>query len=875
MRLVLQILDVDYILANGKPIIRIFGKTKEGNSVCIYKDNFLPYMYVKTNKDVLKKIKNTEIVRIEEVERFTPIGYSSKPKKMFKIVLKNPQKVPEIRMELQKHGIKEIYESDILFKYRFLVDYGIKGMQWIEADVERVFTHTTTIPTFKAKNIKTLNKIQNAPLKFMTIDIESIQEDMTRGMDATKDEIILISLCFTPEYKGKNHMIIVAKQVNGNDVIGCDGEKEMLEKFVEILHDYDPDILIGYNILGFDLPFIIERLKIHEIPCFLGRTKDKQTFVKKIGSRYDCQIVGRVVVDAFQIIKSDVSMKFMKYTLDNVAKELLNEEKENVSYKEIPKLWRSSGKEFNRLLNYAKKDAILAMKLVLHLHLINKFFELSKISGLLLQDTFGGQSQRLEIMLLHEFKKQGFVMPSKPDEMELRKRNEQRKQLQGALVLEPKKGLHKNIIVLDFLSLYPNIIITFNISPDTLLTNEQADSETSPIGARFVKKSIREGILPKIAKRILEERVRIKLEMKNIKNEEKYRLLDAKQYALKILANSIYGYTGYIRARLYVLEVAASITSYGRKIISTTKNIVEKNGYDVVYGDTDSVFVKVDTSNMNEIISIGEDIAKIVTDSLPGSLELEFEKIYKSFLILTKKRYAGWVFDVSGKDYIEMKGIETIRRDWCPLVSEVLEKIINIILKENDIRKSVKIFQKVIEDLKQNSIPLEKLTVTKTITKPLHTYEGMLPHIELAKKINTRDPRNMVVVGERIGYVIIKGNEILSKRAEDPRYVIENNLIIDEDYYIQSQLLPPVRRILEVLGVEEEEIMGNGRQTSLVEKFVAQEKIPLLNSCEGFICSTCKQFYKRIPLNGTCDCGGELKIFSEGKSADKCLNILK
>jgi DNA polymerase I len=384
----------------------------------------------------------------------------------------------------------------------------------------------------------------------------------------------------------------------------------------------------------------------------------------------------------------------------------------------------------------------------------------------------------------------------------------------------------------------------------------------APTGTRFVKKEKYVGIFPEILSTLIAARGRVKKSMRSAPQEEK-RILNAKQLALKDVSNSFYGYIGYIRARLYVLEMANAITAYGRANLEKTKKLIEgKFDVDVVYGDTDSIFLKTRIEDIEKAKELGEVIASYVSDYLEGSLELDFEKIYKTFLILTKKRYAGWKFSFSPDgwtDYIEMKGIETVRRDWCPLVSDTMKEILDVILKEGDVTKAVSTLKQVQEKLKKNEIPLEKLTIIKGITKSIDNYEGMQPHIELARKMAERNPSEKPKVGDRLGFVITKGRDLLSKRAEDPEFIRKNNIAIDADYYIHSQLFPPIERIFDSLGITKSDIFDVGRQKTMFDVMKQQS----LDSWENFVCKKCGKDYKRMPLRGFCDCGGEM-LFSKG-----------
>jgi DNA polymerase I len=857
-----QILDIDYFLNNGKPVIRIFCKDENGNPLCCLKNDFLPYFYVLKTEENMKKADALGLKYTIE-KRFLPIGYQKEQTDFIKIILNDPSTVPQTK---QNFNTNECFEADILFKYRFMADTGIKGMGWADIIGNRVRTTIANVPVFEIKSITPVNDPEinkrSAPLKFMCIDIESLQLDFSRQNDMKKDPIIMVALAFYPAHKNQASIVLAAKPLNGKNMQGFLDEKEMLSHLLKMIDEYDPDIITGYNINGFDLPYIIERLRKYNLSTAFGRC-DKPVISRALGvvgkadaklTSQETTVTGRVVFDTYQILRRDVNIKLYRYNLNTVAKILLGREKHDISYSEIPTLWKS---DIQKLADYAENDAKLAIDLAIEKQLLDKFVEISKISGVLLQDSFGGQSVRIENMILHELKRRCMLMPLKPTPNEVEKRAAEK--VKGATVLEPKKGLHTNyILVLDFQSLYPSIIKAYNVSPDSLLNNATELSEneinTSPTGARFIKKDVYEGFFPKLIRELVTTRQAAKRAMKTASDEEK-RVLDAKQHALKILANSFYGYAGYVRARLFVNDVANSITGYGRDNIQKTREHIEKNfNVDVIYGDTDSLFIDSNIiDDINKAKELGETISKSASQ---GELFFDFEKLYKSFLILTKKRYAGWKFVPTAdgwKDSIDMKGIETVRRDWCQLVSETMNSTIKIILQERDVKKATELVKGVLQDLVNNRAPLEKLTIVKGITQSLDNYKGMLPHIELARKLRKRNPREPPKVGDRIGFVIIRGSDLVSKRAEDPDFIRKMGLHIDSEYYTNNQLLPPIERILNVVGVERSELLGQGRQFTLVDMFKKPTPNETLVNCEK-----CYKTHRRMPLSGFCECGQRL-----------------
>jgi len=433
-------------------------------------------------------------------------------------------------------------------------------------------------------------------------------------------------------------------------------------------------------------------------------------------------------------------------------------------------------------------------------------------------------------------------------------------ELKGGAVLVPEKGLVEDVVILDYKSLYPTIMMAHNLCYSTVVladSPDQNDIITSPSGGRFVSPNVSPGVMPQVLKELLDQRTETKRLMKKASEEER-RFLDAKQYALKILLNSFYGYSGYARARLYSLALANAVTSFGRENIIRTKKIIDDigsvyviegravfkdelrlgaptgKGFDlnVVYGDTDSVFVRL--SPHNEPVSledaglIGKKIAETVTSSLPQPMELVFEAFARRGIFLAKKRYALWIFEQMGeewKDRIKVRGMETVRRDWCGLTSGTLKTCLELVLKEGKVDEAVEHVRSVVVrlqnlDLSQDPGILEELTLTRRYTKSTGSYKNKQPHIQLVEKMRERGGK-VPTVGDRVPFVIIRGKggkknkTLFVDRAEDPEFVLENNISLDTEYYVNKQILPPVMRIFESFGVNKDRLCSSRAQSSL------------------------------------------------------------
>lgn len=906
MNLEFQLLDCDYVMINNAPVIRLFGKTKDGKTVCAFYDKFKPYFFIlpkEGQKDkTIEELKSNfaaDILNIEEVEKISSLGYHEKPDKMLKVTLKDPSHTPSIREFIRnKSYTQEVFEADILFKYRFMADFNINGMKWIRATGTPANTSTVKVDrTIAAESFENLDYPDNVPLKYMGFDIETFSEAAVH--DAKTDQIIMVSFSFFPAFKGKNTMVLVAKnsKKTNNDVFFFKNEKTMLEEMTKVFDEFDPDIIVGYNLNNFDIPYINERLRVNKLPRSIGRCMTKPVITQKLSeNKFRNSIIGRVIVDPYWMIKEMMKggglTKYFaglkRFGLGDVSQFFLGEKKVDVAHSEIGKFWNGTEEELNKLAAYSRKDSELVLKLLLEKGFLDKYIGVSIVSGVLLQDALdSGITTQVENLLLKEFNKDNYVLPCKPTDAEVHKRELEREKegLKGALVLDPDVGFHdKCVVYLDFASMYATIFISYNICPTTLLQDDASvESLTTPIGVKFITPNKRHGKIPQILQKLISERAKVKSEMKKELEPSKRRALDARQEALKRMGNAFYGYSGYIMARVYMFKMASAITSCGRDYIQKTKKIVEtKTPYKVIYGDTDSVMIKLNITDIEEAFKIGSELANTINSNLDGFLRLKIENVFKSLIILAKKRYAGWSFEKIGdtwKNEMMMKGIETVRRDWCDIVGETLNNVLDIILKEQDTKKAVSYLKDVVQQLQDGKIPVEKLVITKGISKRLEDYKGIQPHVELVKKMRKRDISTAPGVGDRIGFVIVKGLQLVSERAEDPEYVKQHGLKVDSKYYLENQILPPLERVFEAVGVDRSEIVGIGKQMLLSKSFFKSETNGTsnnnepLNSAEGLICNSCNRTFQIVPLLGRCTfCNSELHFYA-GETKSKYLII--
>jgi DNA polymerase I len=901
----LYLFSADYSYeSNGDPVVRLFCKDRSSRSCTVFVRGFKPYFYLNPeleSEDALGALREELLQRfnqirdIQIVDRFTPFGYQDEKKKMLLIVAQDPKNVRELRESAKNYGT--IYEADILFKNRFLVDTGLRSNSWIKARSYRP-TRTNTVSTKRKletipSNLELDDFDEHPELRYLCVDIECLAESGDGMPQPEVDPIIMISLSFSQPFEGRDNMVLVSRPVSIEDTQGMESEEEMLRAFLDILKRFDPDVLLGYNSNQFDFPYIIDRMRGLGIKPKMGRA-EKNSYYRTFGNSTRVNITGRVVVDVLPLVKKDFALK--RYGLGEVSKAILGREKLDVSHTEIPRLWKSQGKGLRKLIDYSRRDAELPLEILLSKRLLDRYIALAQASGTLLQDLVeAGQSIMIDNLLLRELRNYHRVMPCKPDDEETARRKQIRKDLglKGGHVLEPETGLQENVVVMDYKSLYPTIMIAKNICVSTLK------------GKGFVSQDEYRGIVPRILEELLSRRLEIKEKLKQVEKEEEYRILDMTQWAIKILLNSFYGYFGYIRSRMYDLTIANTVTRTGRETITETKRIIEKQidrvyiadskvllkeecdvqddalevALRVVYGDTDSVFVKLSPTDgqkvsigESEASSLGARLGEILTRSLPPPMELQYEAFSQRALFVTKKRYA--LFCEGKEPAVKVKGLETVRREWCNLATEAMKEVLKLLLRRGDIEAASEYMKSLIEDLREDRIKLDKLIQTRTLSKRPSEYKGRQPHAELCQKMQRRDPASAPDVGTRVPFVITSGSGLLVERAEDPDYVLENGLTLDHEYYIRRQILPPVRRIFEALGFQIDELVADSSQLTLLDAFgetkpkpAAEPKVPkperypiLGHDLEEFICPGCSASFTIMDLSEfVCpECGEEL-----------------
>ncbi|KAE9553813.1 hypothetical protein FO519_002983 [Halicephalobus sp. NKZ332] len=598
--------------------------------------------------------------------------------------------------------------------------------------------------------------------------------------------------------------------------------------------------MTGYNIQNFDLPYIIDRaryLKIDSQVSLLGRVdkspcriRDAQLSSKQLGSRVNKLIVieGRIIFDVLQVVLRDYKLR--SYTLNSVSYHFLSEQKEDVEHTIISDLQNGSEWDRRRLAVYCMKDAYLPLRLLDKLMSVINYMEMARVTGVPLNFLiFRGQQVKVLSQLMRRTKQRNLFLPV----IDIGQGEEG---YEGATVIEPRRGFYSTpIATLDFASLYPSIMIAHNLCYTTLLTRkpenlkEGEDYFMTPSSNYFVKPHIRKGLLASVLEDLLSARKRAKNELKSETDPFKQMVLNGRQLALKISANSVYGFTGATVGKLPCLEISQSVTAFGRQMIDLTKNAVEqtfksgaldgkiKQDAIVIYGDTDSVMVDFHVQTVSEAMELGSYAATEVSKQFVKPIKLEFEKVYFPYLLINKKRYAGLYFTRPEKhDKMDCKGLETVRRDNCPLVATVLNKCLEKLMIDRNPNGALEFAKDVIRDLLCNRIDISMLIISKELTRRGDKYAARQAHVELAERMRKRDPGSAPRMGDRVPYVIVaKGAKTPAyEKAEDPIFVLKNGIPIDTKHYLEHQLAKPLARIFEpIIGDKAESLLINGDHT--------------------------------------------------------------
>ncbi|QNP95562.1 DNA polymerase family B-domain-containing protein [Yarrowia lipolytica] len=878
-----QQIDAEEASVNGHAVVRLFGVTKEGHTILCNIRGFCHYFYAPVpvgfkaeNLSTLKSaIANTvpdALERLEVCERESFWGYNGGAKaKFFKIFATNPKLIPKLRSAFENGNLNfpsshaqvgMLFANgctsfdNIPYVLRCMIDCHISGMSWVTLPKGKYTIETQSLVSRCQREINISYKdliahpadgewSDIAPLRVLSFDIECAGR---KGVfpDPKIDPIIQIANVVsrqgdTRPFVRNVFTLNTCSPIAGAQVLEHESEGDMLMRWKQFVNEVDPDVIIGYNTTNFDFPYLIDRaktLKLTDFPYFGRLThiqnvlRDSTFSSKAYGTRESkvLNIDGRTQLDLLQFIQREYKLR--TYTLNAVSAHFLKEQKEDVHHSIITDLQNGNADTRRRLAVYCLKDAYLPQRLMDKLMCLINYTEMARVTGVPFSFLLSrGQQIKVISQLFRKALEVGMVIPN------LKQDGSSDEQYEGATVIEPERGYYDiPIATLDFSSLYPSIMMAHNLCYTTLLdkaTVERLDLKLdedyhrTPNGDLFVNQKTRKGILPIVLEELLSARKKAKADLKKETDPFKKAVLDGRQLALKISANSVYGFTGATVGKLPCLAISSSVTAYGRDMIQFTKEQVENkytkaNGYPenakVIYGDTDSVMVKFGVPDLKTAMDMGLEAAEYVSEMFLKPIKLEFEKVYFPYLLINKKRYAGLYWTNPEKfDKMDTKGIETVRRDNCRLVQNVIETVLRKILMDRDVEGAQAYVKTMVANLLQNKVDLSQLVITKQLSR--QDYAAKQAHVELAERMRKRDAGSAPALGDRVAYVIIKGavGGKNYEKSEDPSYVLENNIPIDTKYYLENQLQKPLQRIFDpILGERKSAQLMTGAHTRTI-----------------------------------------------------------
>ena len=756
-------LDINQEVVEGQVEIWIWGIDEAGRRILIIDRNFKPSIYLlpKNNKtsEIVRWVKGLGVdeVKVEDKKYF---GF---PVKAIKISTRDVEKLKKIADEASKNPlVKEVLHDDIRSSSLYLIEYDIKPCGWHSIEVEEVKKPLKA----KVEKIYFAKSKPNfyekfEPPKLRTLIFYPVYHTDIGSPHPERDPVLTISTITSDDEKR------IFKAVNGDD---CG----LLKEFISYIQQYDPDLIVSYNSNRIHIPYLLQRSKKLGVDFLIDRV-DGEPHQSVYGH---ISITGRLHVDLYDIVEDIPEVKVK--TLENFAEYLgVHKNLEVVKLREtdIHKCWVS---EKEKVVKFCEYCAILVKRI--SDNMLDYVFQLSNLVGIPADYVFSAAvGFRVDWYLIRKAFIYNELIPKRVEQ--------EYYTYKGGMVLEPKPGIHENIAVFDFSSMYPNLMVKYNLSPDTYVRpDEKFEGEVyiaPEVNHKF--KANPPGFYKQVLLELMDARRGIQEKLKKLSyNDPLYKVLDARQRGIKVITNATYGYCGWRGARWYVNEVAEATAAWGRKTIGEAISIAKKHGLEVVYGDTDSVFVKYDKSKVNDFLNEVKERT---------GLEIRPDTIYRRLLFTeAKKRYAGLLPD--GR--IEIVGLEVARGDWCEAAKEIQEKVLEIILKENNPNRAADMVREYVEKLKEDSVSnIEPFIIWKTITKPLNEYQVKAPHVEAAKRM-LKSGWNLTV-GDKVGYVIVKGLGKLYERAYP--YFMVNPKDIDISYYIENQIIPAALRVLEIFGI--------------------------------------------------------------------------
>jgi DNA polymerase-2 len=702
------------------------------------------------------------------IEEESPARETLRGDPLAAVLVQRPQDTVPLRDRLVAGGV-QCFEADVRFAYRYLIDRGIRGALSLRG---RSCSWGERGLLFEDPEIE---PAEWAPtLSVLSVDIET---------DPRASRLLSVALAGC----GAGEVLLLTPDgmESPPGAIACRSERELLGRLIERTNEPDPDVITGWNVVDFDIATLARIGQRVGVPLTLGRdgspvrVDDRQT----AGSR-GAHVAGRVVLDGIQLVRG-AFIRLESYSLEGASRELLGRGKTITGKDRAAEILEAFRNDRARLVAYNLNDAQLVLDILDKLQLVPLAVRRSLLTGMP-PDRVAASIASFDFLYLTELGRRRVVAPSVGSGFD------DSIVTSGGHVLEPDAGLHHNVLVLDFKSLYPSIIRTFQIDPLGYLPDPapETDPIVAPNGAAFGRDP---GILPGLLDRLFPLREQAKRAGDSVTSQ-----------AIKILMNSFYGVLGTPACRFASPALANAITGFGKHLLLWSKSRIESWGYAVLYGDTDSLFVasgEIDPKTARETGVRSGYVGE--TWRVDSRLELEFEKLYLRLLLPearhggvgARKRYTGLV-DRRPEPEIEFTGMEAVRRDWTQLARRVQRELYRRLFFDEPVEAYV---NEVVASLRSGALDSE-LVYRKALRKPLQAYTASTPpHVAAARRAS-RPP------GRVVRYVVT---------TDGPEPADERKAPIDHEHYVQRQVRAVAESVLELLGLDFDTVIGDDRQGRL------------------------------------------------------------
>jgi len=772
------ILQSTYRIHQRVPVVYLFGRLVDGRTFVVRDTRQRPHFYVAA--------EDAKAVANAHVHTSSRSTFDGKP--VVEVEVAVPADAPGVRDALHAQGVTT-YEADVRFATRYLIDRGIRGGVRIYGKPRQAASrqHQDRQLLFENPELEPA-EVMIQP-RILSFDIE------TKGR---ADELLAIAVFAPPseQQAGMDAVVVVDPQgrVMPDKAHGVFSERDALAWFASLVRQYDPDVITGWNVIDFDLSVLSRIAARCGYDLQLGRERGALRIRPAEGyfGSGQASIPGRLVLDGMDLLRG-AFVKMDDYSLDAVAASVLGEGKTlgGEGRDKVSEILHSYAEDLPSFTLYARTDARLALQIAERLDLVRLAFARSALTGMQ-PDRVAASIASFDFLYLSALRPRRLVAPS------VQSVGQRGAMQAGGAVFEPKVGIHQNVWVCDFKSLYPSIIRTFNIDPLGYVRGRHAkDAIRTHEGTAFARG---ESILPRMLDDLFPQRARAKANGDEVASQ-----------AIKILMNSFYGVLGTSACRFYNPAIANAITGEGRYLLNWSRQWFEGRGYTVLYGDTDSVFVAsgmVDAQAAHEragelVAEFNQALNQHIHDSagVTSRLELEFEKLYTQLFLASvrggsqgaRKRYAGQRF---GGDEVEFVGMEVVRRDWTELAKQVQRSLFNRLFTGDEVADYLR---DTVAALRQGELD-DLLVYRKGLRKSVDTYTSNVPpHVQAVKKSAAPAPRV-------VAYVITTAGPELSDEVRHP---------LDREHYVEKQIRPVATPVLEALGLDFNQVIGDDRQIAL------------------------------------------------------------